>query len=91
MSCDCGNGPVNALDKALRNALTVFYPQLAAMHLIDYKVRVIDSKSTDAVTRVLIESSDGEAFYTTIGVSSDIIEASVTALVDSYEYVLSGK
>lgn len=91
MSCDCGNGPVNALDKALRNALTVFYPQLAAMHLIDYKVRVIDSKSTDAVTRVLIESSDGEASYTTIGVSSDIIEASVTALVDSYEYVLSGK
>ncbi len=91
MACDCGNGPVNALDKALRNALTVFYPQLASMYLSDYKVRIIDSKSTDSVTRVLIESSDGEANYTTIGVSSDIIEASVTALVDSYEYVLSGK
>ena len=91
MACDCGNGPVNALDKALRNALIVFYPQLSSMRLVDYKVRIIDSRNTDAVTRVLIESSDGETTYTTIGVSSDIIEASMTALVDSYEYVLSGK
>lgn len=91
MACDSGNGPVNALDKALRNALIVFYPQLASMHLVDYKVRILDSKNTDAVTRVLIESTDGDTAYTTVGVSSDIIEASMTALTDSYEYVLSGK
>ena len=59
------------------------------MHLIDYKVRVIDSRSTDAKTRVLIESSDSGVTFTTIGVSNDIIEASVTALVDSFEYKLS--
>ncbi len=91
MTCDSGNGPVNALDRALRNALLVFYPQLASTKLVDYKVRIIDSGSTGAVTRVLIDSSDGETTYTTIGVSSDIIEASMMALVDSYEYVLSGK
>ena len=91
MTCDTGNGPVNALDRALRKALTAFYPQLTEMHLIDYKVRVINSQNTDAVTRVLIESTDGEAPFTTVGVSSDIIEASMTALTDSYEYVLSGK
>ena len=84
-----GNGPVSALDKALRKALCIFYPQLNSMKLIDYKVRIIDSKNTDAGTRVLIESSDGESTFTTIGVSSDIIEASFTALVDSYEYTLS--
>lgn len=89
MECDCGNGPVNALDKALRRALTVFYPDLNDMHLTDYKVRVIDNKNTDAVTRVLIESSGRSGSFTTIGVSSDIIEASVTALVDSFEYELS--
>jgi len=84
-----GNGPVNALDNALRKALCMFYPQLNSMYLIDYKVRVIDSKNTDARTRVLIESSDGDSTFTTIGVSEDIIEASFTALVDSYEYTLS--
>lgn len=84
-----GNGPVNALDNALRKALCIFYPQLDSMHLIDYKVRVIDSKNTDARTRVLIESSDGESTFTTIGVSEDIIEASFKALTDSYEYTLS--
>ena len=84
-----GNGPVNALDSALRKALSIFYPQLNSMHLIDYKVRVIDSKNTDARTRVLIESSDGESTFTTIGVSADIIEASFKALTDSYEYTLS--
>ena len=86
-----GNGPVNALDKALRKALCIFYPELNSMRLIDYKVRVIDSKSTDARTRVLIESQDGDSTFTTIGVSSDIIEASFTALTDSYEYTLSKK
>ncbi len=86
-----GNGPVNALDKALRKALCMFYPELNSMRLIDYKVRVIDSKSTDARTRVLIESQDGDSTFTTIGVSSDIIEASFTALTDSYEYTLSKK
>lgn len=84
-----GNGPVNALDTALRKALCIFYPQLNSMRLIDYKVRIIDSKSTGARTRVLIESSNGDSTFTTIGVSEDIIEASFTALVDSYEYALS--
>lgn len=89
LMCDAGNGPVNALDKALRRALCVFYPEINNMHLIDYKVRVIDSRSTDARTRVLIESSDEESTFTTIGVSTDIIEASFIALVDSLEYKLS--
>ena len=89
LSCSDGNGPVNALDTALRKALSTFYPELSMMHLIDYKVRVIDSRSTDAKTRVLIESSDSGVTFTTIGVSNDIIEASVTALVDSFEYKLS--
>lgn len=89
LTCDAGNGPVNALDMALRKALWTFYPDIKKIHLIDYKVRIIDSRSTDAKTRVLIESSDGESTFTTIGVSSDIIEASFTALVDSLEYSLS--
>lgn len=87
--CDVGNGPVNALDKALRRALRVFYPEISKLHLTDYKVRVIDSKNTDALTRVLIESSDGSDTFTTIGVANDIIEASFTAIVDSIEYKLS--
>ncbi len=85
-----GNGPVNALDTALRKCLTVFYPQVLNMHLVDYKVRVIDSgSSTGAITRVLIESTDGKDTWTTIGVSTDIIEASFAALTDSIEYKLS--
>lgn len=84
-----GDGPVNALDKALRKALEVFYPDLADVHLTDYKVRVLDSNSaTASKVRVLIESSDGKDSWTTVGVSKDIIEASWIALVDSIEYKL---
>ena len=89
ISADEGDGPVNAIDKALRNALKVFYPQLDSIHLIDYKVRVMDSNAaTAAIVRVLIESTDGEEVWTTVGASSDIINASVTALCDSIEYKL---
>jgi 2-isopropylmalate synthase len=84
-----GDGPVNALDKALRKALEVFYPALSEVHLTDYKVRVLDSSSaTASKVRVLIESSDGNDIWTTVGVSKDIIEASWKALVDSIEYKL---
>jgi len=84
-----GNGPVHALDRALRKALEVFYPELSHVHLTDFKVRVIDSnKATAAKVRVLIESTDGESVWTTVGVSTDIIEASWIALVDSIEYKL---
>ena len=81
-----GEGPVNALDKALRKALEVFYPELKEVHLSDYKVRVLDTKSaTAAKVRVLLESTDGEDYWSTVGVSTDIIEASWIALVDSIE------
>jgi len=84
-----GNGPVNALDKALRKALLGFYPVLDTVHLIDYKVRVMESTfATAAKVRVLIESTDGNQTWTTVGVSTDIIEASWLALVDSIEYKL---
>lgn len=84
-----GEGPVNALDTALRKALEVFYPDLKEVHLTDYKVRVLDTKSaTAAQVRVLIESTDGEDYWSTVGVSTDIIEASWIALVDSIEYKL---
>ncbi|MDR1537324.1 MAG: citramalate synthase [Clostridiales bacterium] len=84
-----GDGPVNALDKALRKALEVFYPQIASLRLTDYKVRVMDSKSATASSvRVLIETTDGVDSWTTVGVSKDIIEASWIALVDSVEYKL---
>lgn len=84
-----GDGPVNALDKALRKALDVFYPQLKNVRLVDYKVRVLDSESaTNAKVRVLIESTDGVEKWTNVGVSRDIIEASWIALVDSIEYKL---
>lgn len=90
LSCADGNGPVNALDGALRKALLAFYPQVDNMHLNDYKVRVVDfGKNTDSKVRVLIDSSDKNSSFTTIGVSCDIIEASFIALVDSYEYFLS--
>lgn len=85
-----GDGPVNALDNAVRKALVRFYPEINEMKLTDFKVRVLDSASaTAAKVRVLIESTDGEEFWTTIGVSTDIIEASWKALVDSIEYKLS--
>lgn len=84
-----GNGPVDALDEALRKALERFYPSIVEMHLVDYKVRVLDSKSaTGARVRVLIESSDGKNYWVTVGVSSDIIEASAIALVESMVYKL---
>jgi 2-isopropylmalate synthase len=85
-----GNGPVNALDKALRLAIGRFYPDLAAISLEDFKVRVLDErKGTEAVTRVLIESTDGVKSWGTVGVSENIIEASWEALVDGVEYGLS--
>jgi 2-isopropylmalate synthase len=85
-----GYGPVNALDNAMRKALEHFYPEIGEIKLTAYKVRVLDSTSaTAAKVRVLIESSDGSESWTTIGVSSDVIEASWIALVDSVEYKLS--
>ncbi len=84
-----GDGPVNALDRALRKALEIFYPQLKRMRLTDYKVRVVDTtKATAAEVRVHIESTDGEKVWGTVGLSSNIIEASWDALVDSIEYFL---
>ncbi len=84
-----GDGPVNALDNALRKALTKFYPTLAQMHLTDFKVRVLDEKDgTAAKVRVLIQSQDEDEDWSTIGVSENIIEASWQALVDSVEYKL---
>ncbi|MEP7305968.1 MAG: citramalate synthase [Acidobacteriota bacterium] len=87
-----GEGPVNALDAALRGALVRFYPHLQTVRLTDYKVRIVDSTvGTAARTRVLIESSDGASTWTTIGVNENIIEASLQALVDSLEYGLLKK
>lgn len=84
-----GDGPVNALDNALRKALQNFYPTLSKMHLTDFKVRVLDEKSgTAAKVRVLIQSQDEAENWSTIGVSENIIEASWQALVDSVEYKL---
>ena len=84
-----GNGPVNAIDTALRSALLNQFPQLSRVHLTDYKVRILDSGSaTGAVTRVLLDASDGERNWTTIGVSSNIIEASWRALEESLIYGL---
>jgi len=84
-----GDGPVNAIDKALRKALEAFFPEIGKMRLTDYKVRVLDSASaTGAVVRVLIESTDGEDYWTTVGVSKDIIKASCKALLDSIDYKL---
>ena len=84
-----GNGPVNALDHALRKALEDFYPNLREMALLDYKVRILDeSKGTAAKTRVLITSGDGDETWGTVGVADNIIEASWQALVDSIEYKL---
>lgn len=86
-----GDGPVNALDGALRKALEPFYPKINDVELRDYKVRIIDSHTgTAAKTRVLIVSSDGKESWGTVGVSYNIIVASWRALVDSYEYYLLG-
>ncbi len=84
-----GDGPVNALDVALRKALLVFYPCVTGMHLRDFKVRVIESGGTASVVRVLIESTDGHKVWSTTGVSSNIIQACMWALCDSVEYYLA--
>ncbi len=82
-----GNGPVNALDAALRQAIVSKHPHLSDIELVNYKVRILDeNKGTDAVTRVLIDASDGDDTWGSIGVSENIIEASWEALVDSIEY-----
>ncbi len=84
-----GNGPVNALDNAIRKALEKFYPELREVKLLDYKVRILTTKDgTGAQTRVLIESGDGKSRWGTVGVSENIIQASWQALVDSIDYKL---
>jgi 2-isopropylmalate synthase len=89
ITADEGDGPVNAIDKALRKALEVFYPVLERMKLIDFKVRIVSGgENTAATTRVLIESTDGKTSWTTVGASKDIINASMIALLDSLEYML---
>jgi 2-isopropylmalate synthase len=87
-----GDGPVNALDGALRRALVSFFPRLQNVNLIDYKVRIINGTTgTAAKTRVLITSTDGKREWGTVGVSENIIEASLQALADSMEYALLKK
>ncbi|MCX6046076.1 MAG: citramalate synthase [Chloroflexi bacterium] len=84
-----GNGPVNAMDLALRKAIQQFYPRLQTVNLIDYKVRILDSHSaTGAVVRVLIDSTDGERSWSTVGANTNIIEASWIALADAVEYFI---
>jgi 2-isopropylmalate synthase len=84
-----GNGPVSALDKALRKALVNFYPEIADFYLTDYKVRILDGGAgTSAKTRVLVESSNGKDLWTTVGVSTNIIDASYQAVVEGIEYGL---
>ena len=84
-----GNGPVNALDSALRKGLRAFYPGLDAVHLVDYKVRILDGESaTAARTRVIIDSSDGVHEWSTMGSGTNIIAASCVALADSIEYAI---
>jgi 2-isopropylmalate synthase len=80
---------VNALDAALRKALRAFYPQLDAVHLVDYKVRILDGNAaTAARTRVVIDSADGERTWSTMGSDTNIIAASAAALSDSLEYAI---
>jgi 2-isopropylmalate synthase len=84
-----GNGPVNALDQALRQAIGMAYPEVAKFELIDYKVRILDQgHGTDAITRVLIETSDGESTWVTVGVGHNVIEASWGALLDGLTFGL---
>jgi 2-isopropylmalate synthase len=82
-----GNGPVHALDKALREAIAEIHPHLREIELVNFKVRILDEKKgTGAITRVLIDASDGQRVWGTIGVSENLIAASWDALVDSLEY-----
>ncbi|MBO7708537.1 MAG: citramalate synthase, partial [Thermoguttaceae bacterium] len=85
-----GDGPVNALDAAMRKALTSVYPEIRDMSLIDYKVRVLNSEAaTAARVRVVIESKDDDEVWGTVGADENVIEASWLALCDSFEYKLS--
>ena len=85
-----GDGPVNAMDRALRKALLPHYPQLAEVRLADYKVRILDSNSaTAATTRVTIDTRCGSRTWTTVGCSTNIVDASWQALADSIEYALT--
>jgi 2-isopropylmalate synthase len=86
-----GEGPVNAMDRALKKAMEVFYPELTKVRLTDYKVRVLNAEATASRVRTLIESTDGRSAWNTVGVSTDILEASWLALVDSLEYKLMRK
>ena len=90
MNVEVGNGPVNALDKALRKSLMGFYPALEDLELTDFKVRILSSeKGTDAIVRVLIETKDQKgSIWTTVGVSTNIIDASYNALRESLIYKL---
>jgi 2-isopropylmalate synthase len=84
-----GNGPVNALDRALRVALERTYPQLAKLELVDYKVRILEGRhGTESITRVLVSTSDGSCEWSTVGVGENIIAASWHALEDAYAYGL---
>ena len=84
-----GNGPVNALDTALRKALAAFYPELDSVHLVDYKVRILDGNAaTAARTRVVITSTAGSLEWSTMGSATNIIAASAQALADSLEYAI---
>lgn len=84
-----GNGPVNALDQALRTALSRVYPELARFELIDFKVRILDTElGTDAITRVLIDTSDGERSWSTVGVGPNVVEAAWEAVTEAYVYGL---
>ena len=85
-----GNGPVHALDAAIRQAIGRHFPQLSAIHLTDYRVRVLDShRGTGAITRVLIDTAGPDDTWSTMGVSENIIEASWQALIDSLVYALT--
>ena len=84
-----GDGPVNALDLALRKTLSLFYPSVRKMRLQDFKVRVLNSQGTASRVRVSIESTDGIHLWKTVGVHHNIIQASLRALVDSVDYMLT--
>jgi 2-isopropylmalate synthase len=84
-----GDGPVNALDSALRKALGMFYPRITCTRLTDFKVRVLDAQGTASTTRVQMTSTDGRRVWGTVGVSTNIIEASWLALVDAIDYWLT--
>jgi 2-isopropylmalate synthase len=87
-----GNGPVHALDRALRDAIGEIHPHLKDIDLVNFKVRILDeTKGTGAVTRVLIDASDGHSVWGSIGVAENLIAASWDALVDSLEYGMQGE